>query len=328
MLKHAALDDPVSKHMRRDFTQLALGQTVEQTLESLRREPPGDRIVYFYVVDGEGRLQGVVPTRKLLLSPPERRIDDIMIRRTVALPENATVREACDLFALHRFLALPVVDSARRLQGVVDIELYTDELDQLSDTEKRNDLFQAIGVYAGEIEEPSTIKAFARRFPWLTCNLVGGLICAAMASVYKAELARVVALSLFIPVVLNLAESVSSQSVSLTLHMLHGKVPNWRLVARGLRRELQTGFLLGTACGAVVGAAALAWLGHVQMTLCLIVGIACGVIISAMFGMTMPVVLRAMKLDPKVAAGPIALAGADVATLFAYLAFARWILAT
>jgi Mg/Co/Ni transporter MgtE len=93
-------------------------------------------VVYFYVVDLTGRLVGVVPTRKLLLSAPEVTVEDIMIRRLVKLPATATVRDACELFTLYRFLALPVVASNGRLLGVIDIELYTDELDQLGDAEK------------------------------------------------------------------------------------------------------------------------------------------------------------------------------------------------
>src|SRR5438105_11434562 len=113
MLKKTPLDAPITKHMRTDCTRLVLGQTVGETLTDLRLEPPGERIVYFYVVDAKGRLEGVVPTRKLLLSAPEQLVDDIMVRRVVTLPEVATVRMACELFALHHFLAIPVVDRER-----------------------------------------------------------------------------------------------------------------------------------------------------------------------------------------------------------------------
>jgi magnesium transporter len=326
MFKRADLDTPIAQVMRGDCTRLALGATVGETLEALRRNPPGERIVYFYVVDGEGRLAGVVPTRQLLLSSEQRRVDEIMVPRVLALPVTATVRDACDLFALHRFLAIPVVDEGRHLLGVVDIELYTDELDQLGDAEKLYDLFQAIGVYAEAAATTSSLGAFRRRFPWLTSNLIGGLVCAVLANVYRGELARVVALSLFIPVVLNLAESVSSQSVSLTLHALHGKSPGWRAILQTLRRELGTGLLLGTACGILVGGVAMAWLGLARVAICLGAGISFGVAVSALLGATLPVALRRLRLDPKVAAGPIALAGADVATLLVYLALARWLL--
>ncbi len=120
----------VSRRMRRDFTPLLVGQTVGEALERLRRSPNGDGVVYFYVVDDEGRLRGVVPTRRLILSPPDAALSEIMIRDPVAVPESATVGEACKLFIRYRLLAFPVVDEEGRLGGVVDVDLYTNELER------------------------------------------------------------------------------------------------------------------------------------------------------------------------------------------------------
>ena len=93
-----------------------------EALAAIRENPPANRIIYFYVVDEQGRLCGVVPTRRLLLSSLDRRIADIMIRDVIAIPQTATVLEACEMFTLHRLLAFPVVDESRRLLGMIDIE--------------------------------------------------------------------------------------------------------------------------------------------------------------------------------------------------------------
>src|SRR5262249_23763008 len=154
-------------------------------------------------------------------------VADIMIRRVIALPARATVLEACEFFIQHRLLAFPVVDDAEKLLGVVDMELYTDELGQLGESSNRNDLFQLVGVHAADANRDSPWSAFRHRFPWLSCNLAAGILAALLSGVYQQELSRVVALAFFIPVVLNLAESVSSQSVSLTLQLLHGRPPTW-----------------------------------------------------------------------------------------------------
>jgi Na+:H+ antiporter, NhaA family len=122
--------DPVTGRMHQDFTQLRAGQTVGEALDWLRRNPPSGRVIYFYVVDGEGRLQGVVPTRRLVLSPTPTPLTDIMVIDPVAIPGGATVLEACEFFIQHRLLAFPVVDEAKRLLGVVDIDLYTEALNR------------------------------------------------------------------------------------------------------------------------------------------------------------------------------------------------------
>ncbi len=322
----ASLDAPVTQHMRRDFTRLHADQTVGQALEALRRDPPAGRIIYFYVVDEEGRLEGVVPTRYLVLNPPERPLREIMVRKLVTLPADATVRDACEFFAIHRFLAFPVTDARRRLVGVVDVDLYTSELAQLGDAEKRDDLFQALGVHAPGAAVGSPSAAFRRRFPWLICNMAGGVACAFLGSLFEAELNRVVALALFIPVVLNLAESVSSQSVSLTLHYLRGQKPSKTMLLRSLPGELGTGLILGVACGCIIGGVALLWLRHPWVALSLLGGIGGGVTFAAAIGLALPVGLRMVGLDPKVAAGPVALASADVLTLLLYLGTARWLM--
>jgi len=85
--------------------------------------------------------------------------------------------------------------------------------------------------------------------------------------------------------------------------------------------------MLGLGAGAVVALAALVWRGNGKVALALLGGIAGGVATSAVLGMTLPIVLRLLRLDPRVAAGPIALAGADVITILLYLSLAQWLLA-
>jgi magnesium transporter len=320
-------DDPVTRHMNQDYTTLRARQTVGEALDWLRRNPPRGRIVYFYVLDADDRLCGVVPTRRLVLSPPEAVVADIMVKKVITLPAGATVLDACEFFIQHRLLAFPVVDEAARLLGVVDMELYTDEIGQLSDANARDDLFQLLGVHAMQARHDSWLSAFRHRFPWLGCNIAAGILAALLAGVYEDELNRVVALAFFIPVVLNLAESVSSQSVSLALQLLHDQRPTWKAMAARLRRELGTGLLLGLASGAVVGMVALIWLGQTRVAVCILGGIAGGVAGAAVLGLAMPMLLRLLRLEPRVAAGPIALAGADIVTILLYLNLARWLLA-
>src|SRR5271170_1406495 len=87
-INKANLNDLVTQHIRRDFTQLQVGQTVAEALASLREKQPEGRIIYFYVVDTEGRLQGVVPTRRLLLNSPDKPIAEIMVSRSSPFPRR------------------------------------------------------------------------------------------------------------------------------------------------------------------------------------------------------------------------------------------------
>lgn len=313
--------------MRTDSPRLHVDQTVGQSLQSIRDNPPESRIVYFYVVDDQDRLKGVIPTRRLLLSGPDRPLKEIMIAEVITISSHATVLDACEYFILHRLLAFPVVDEGFRLVGVIDIELYTEELSDLDRREGSDELFQLIGVHLDALKQNSLRAAFANRFPWLLANVAGGLMAAFLTGAFELELQKAVALALFIPVVLALAESVSIQSVSLALRVLAGRKPKFIEILRKLRYELVTGFSLGMASGLVVAAVALLWLGQWPVALCILGGIAGSVTCASAIGMMMPNMVRLFNREPQVAAGPIALACTDMVTLLIYFLLARLLLA-
>jgi magnesium transporter len=319
------INDPIVQHMRGGFASLLVDQTVGEALETVRRHPPEGRIIYFYVLDRDGRLCGVVPTRRLLLNPPEKLIVEIMVREVIAVPQSATVLDACEFFVMHRLLAFPVVDPDRRMVGVIDVELYTAELGDIDRSERYDELFQLIGVHLSTAYQGTPFSAFRYRFPWLMCNIAGGIIAAFIAGFFEGELQRVAALAMFIPVVLAVAESVSIQSLSLTLQLLHGQSPTLGTLFGKVRTEVATGLLLGVAAGIAVALAAWIWRGQYKIMLAVLGGIAGGAMCAAAFGAAMPILLRLFRRDPQVAAGPIALAVSDMVTLLIYLHLARWL---
>ncbi len=327
-LPAAVLNEPVARHARTDFTTLDPAWTVGEALEQMRKSPPAGRIIYFYAVDAGQTLLGVVPTRRLLLSPADARVADIMIRGVITVPAEATVLEACEFFTLHRLLAFPVVAAGGRLVGVVDIDLYTDELADPGDSGPpaagREEVFQLIGVRLTAAQQMRPLRAFRGRFPWLLTNIAGGTAAAVLSGVYEDELNwnRAV-LALFIPVVLALAESVAIQSVTLALDALRGLVPGWADLGRRLRAESVTGALLGAAAGLLVAGMAAGWKGVPELFWVVLGGIGVGVTAAAVAGVAVPYLLRLARRDPQVAAGPIALACADMLTLLAYFNLAR-----
>lgn len=322
------LNDPILRHVRTDFVKLSVESNVQAALDSIRAKPPEGRILYLYVVDERDRLAGVVPTRRLLLSALETPIKSIMVKSVLTIPSSATVEEACEFFLLHRLLAFPVVDAENHMLGTVDIELYTDELADLERREVSDDLFQLIGVHLSESQQNSSWLAFRDRFPWLSANIAGGILAAVLTKFFEVELQQAVALALFIPVVLALAESVAIQSVSLTLQSLHHRRPGWPTLLTKMWIEAQTGLMLGLACGLVVSLVAIVWLGQPLVAASLLGGIAGGVTTAALIGVAMPNLMRMLNREPQVASGPVALALTDMITLLVYFSLARFLLTT
>jgi magnesium transporter len=211
--------------------------------------------------------------------------------------------------------------------GIVDVDLHTDELADVDRREELDDLFQLIGVHLEDSQARSPVAAFQSRFPWLLANIAGGIAAAFLSGLYQAELEKAVALALFVPVVLALAESVAIQSVSIALQRLHGRTPTLAAIVAALRHESLTGLMLGGASAVAVALVALGWLGHTTVAAALLGGITGGVVCAAVIGVAMPNVLRLFAREPQVAAGPVALAATDMVTLVIYFSLARQLLA-
>ncbi|MDO8835120.1 MAG: magnesium transporter, partial [Vicinamibacterales bacterium] len=212
--------------------------------------------------------------------------------------------------------ALPLVDEDGRFSGTVDVTLFTDSLHDVTERQASRDVFQMIGVHLRR--GANAWRAFADRFPWLLSNIAGGLVAAFLASLFEPLLDAVIVLALFIPVVLALAESVSIQSVGLTLQSLHGARIDWRFLGGALRNEFGVAIMLGLAAGTVVGIVAWAWKSDGLVALAIGGSIALSMLTACLLGVLLPVTLRWLKRDPKVAAGPVVLALADTATLLFY----------
>jgi len=311
---------------RKDAAILREDFTVQQALDAIRQQGIGEKIVYFYVVDAAGRLTGVLPTRRLLTAPPESQLSGLVIRNVVAIPSTATVLEACEAFVLHKFLAFPVVDAARKIVGVVDVGLLTEEAFDIAEREQTGALFESIGFRIWQVRNASPLRMFRFRFPWLLATIGSGTLCALLARAYEVTLAKSIILTFFFTLVLGLAESVSIQSMTMTIQILRVIQPNRRWYLLRLRHEAGTALLLGVGCGLVVGLIVWLWQDAGRAGFAIGASILMAVGAACFFGMSVPAALHALRLDPKIAAGPVTLALTDIFTLLFYFTLAALLL--
>ena len=124
--------------------------------------------------------------------------------------------------------------------------------------------------------------------------------------------------------VLGLNESVSTQSMSVTIHALRSVNVTWRWLATAFRREIATAVLLGVACGLIVGIIAWAWRKDLRAASVIGGSIALSLVTACALGLGVPSLLHRLKLDPKIAAGPVTLALADFVALVIYFT-AAWL---
>jgi magnesium transporter len=327
---------PVVDHARKDFPLLRAGMTVGEALERIRREGVGERVIYFYAIDEQERLVGVVPTRRLLTASLETPLRQIMVPRAVAIPATATILDACEFFVLYKFLAFPIVDEQRRVVGIIDANLFAEEILEAGDSESRQigspiaqvtpEFFEALGFHIEQIRGASPWRVFRFRFPWLLVTVTGGTLSAILAGFFEATLAHSLVLAFFLTMVLGLNESVSMQTMSVTIHALRSVHVTWRWLGTAFRRELTTALLLGVACGLVVSVIAWIWRSDLRGGLVIGGSIALSLVTACAFGLGVPSLLHRFKLNPKISAGPVALALADFVALVIYFTSAWLVL--
>jgi magnesium transporter len=259
-----------------------------------------------------------------------------MVRRVVAVPEKATVLDACEFFVLYKFLAFPVVDEQRRIVGIIDANLFAEEILEAGDTADPSrsresgpvgpEFFEALGFRLEQIRGASAWRAFRFRFPWLLVTVAGGTLSAILAGFFEATLAGSLIIAFFLTMVLGLNESVSMQTMSVTIHALRSVSVTWVWLASAFRRELATAALLGICCGFVVLVIAWAWRHDFRAATVISGSIALSLVTACAFGLAVPSLLHWLKLDPKIAAGPLTLVSADFIALAIYFTSAWFVL--
>lgn len=324
--KSDRLNDPVMKYAGKNVVGLCQSQTVEDALSYLKKQNIADEIVYIYIVNEDERLVGVLPLRRLLNSSSKTKLLSIMIDRVVSIPSDASVLDACRMFLEHRFLALPIVNGDGKIEGVIDITLFTDEVSAFARKSEQDNVFQLIGIHLAHGRRISPLKSFKARFPWLMFNIASGLICAFIAARYELLISQIAMLAVFITIILALGESVSMQSMTITLQALSAKKIYWKHLLKTLRLELFIAVALGLGGGAMVGLTALIWKQQMMPTIVIAASIFLSMFSACLLGIIIPALIRAFHADPKVASGPIVLAVSDIVTLMFYFGIAGWLL--
>lgn len=307
-------------------TVVNVRDTIDQALTKLIEKNIDPKISYFYVVDDDDQLLGVVSTRKLLLKERTTKISDIMDTNLVTLDEDQNLREALELFYNFRLLAFPVIDGKGKLLGIVDIDMYVEEPCEVTNNKQKWDVFQVIGYSLEDERRGTVLKSYFMRLPWLFCSLIGGLFCAWIANLNKEVLSKMLMLAMFLPLILALSEAISIQSMTSAIHYLKRPKINFRVSFKRGIRELRVVFLVGLTAGLFVSLSSLLFETGYLPTIAIGFSIIIATLFSAAFGMLFPFLMSRGKLDFKVASGPVVLMLADIFTVILYLGLASYLI--
>jgi magnesium transporter len=276
-------------------------------------------VQYAYVTGEDDRLVGVLRVRDLLLAPEDRPLRRIMLRDPLRVPDSTALEDLKGFFDEHTLFGVPVTDADGRLAGVVRRAAVEEALRQ-----RATHVYLAFSGLVGEEElrsMPLRARA-ARRLSWLSLNIVLNVIAAGVIAAYQDTLSAVIALAVFLPIISDMSGCSGNQAVAVSIRELTlGLIRPYEFL-RVVVKVGMVGILNGIVLGILIGALAYAWKHNVYLSLVVGTALALNTIVAVLIGGLVPLGLKALRLDPALASGPILTTVTDMCGFFLVLSFA------
>lgn len=321
--------------MTTEFLQVPMSWDVAQTLQHIREVESTRETVYaIYVVNEQQQLEFVVPLRKLVCADPQAALTELWSGDSPIAVQALTDKEAvAQLIRRHDFLAIPVVDEANAIIGIVTVD---DVIDALMD-EAAEDMNRFGG--AEHIGKPYLQAGFStmirKRGGWLAILFLGEMLTASAMQYYEIQLEKAVVLAMFIPLIMSSGGNSGSQATSLLIRGLalgEVRVGDWWRV---LLRELPVGLVLGTMLGAIGFVRIEVWqhlglydYGEHSLLIAFTIWLALVGIVTfgSCIGSMLPFILQRVGFDPASASAPLVATLVDVLGLVIYFSVAAMLL--
>ncbi len=328
-------EDSIARMMTPYYIQIRKEWTVKRCLEQIKKVGGKvETLNHLYVVDERNRLIDDLDIRYLLLADEDQLISDLTDNHFVAISTTTSKEEAVTYFEKYDRTALPIVTESGVLVGIVTIDDILDQIEQ----QNTEDIQKFGGVEA--LDEPYIQthwwEMLKKRGLWLIVLFFLQLITASVMGYYEDEIEKAVVLTLFIPLIISSGGNSGSQAATLIIRAMALQeitLKDWWLV---MRKELTTGFFLGTLLGVFGFFRILIWhkmgwfsYGDYWLAIAISVGISLAMIVlwGTLSGSMVPFILKKFRLDPATSSAPFVATLVDVTGLIIYFSIAALLLA-
>lgn len=322
-------EDSIGRLMTPDYVYVYATDTIAEVFDTIRKYgKDSETINVIYVIDKKGNLLDDLRIRDIILASPDKTVEELMDGRVIALNVDDDQETANEAFKMNNRVALPVVSKSNKLLGIVTIddvlwvanEEFSEDMQKMGGTEALDEPY---------IETP-IFKLFKKRVVWLIILFFGELITITAMQSYEDEIAKVVILATFIPLIISSGGNSGSQASTLIIQaMALGEISIadwWRI----MRREIISGLLLGLSLCLIAFTVIFIWQNftdtfgnHAQLigltVGCSLVGI---VLWGTLMGSMLPLVLKKLGADPAASSTPFVATLVDVTGLLIYFSMA------
>ena len=319
--------------MTTEYVSLRPGMTVEEAILRIRRTGVDKETIYTCYVTKNRTLIGLVSVKDLLLAQDDdETVDKIMETNVISVHTHTDQEEVARMFSKYNFLALPVVDTENRMVGIVTFD---DAMDVMED-EATEDMEIMGGMTPSDKTylRSSTFDLFKHRIPWLMLLMVSATFTGLIITHFESALAAQVALTAFIPMLMDTGGNSGSQSSVTVIRSLSlgeiefSDLP--RVVWKEIRTAVLCGISLAAACFAKIMLVDRLMLGNEDVT-CLVALVVCAtmaltVLVAKVIGCVLPMLAKKVGFDPAVMASPFITTIVDALSLLIYFGIASVLL--
>jgi len=312
-------EDSVGRLMTTHFLSFRKNLKVQEAIEKIRllaqkRFPAS----YAYVVNDQDHLVGVMNMRDLMLASPDQTLESVIRKEIFTIHCFTDREEAANELSKRRYFAAPVVDSENRILGIIKAE----QLLQGIQEEMTEDIQQMFGAGADERAFSPIGFSLKKRLPWLHVNLATAFLAAAVVALFQDIIAQLTILAVFLPVVAGQGGNAGAQSLAIVMRgLVMREIPKEK-VRQLILKETFIGIVTSTVTGLVTALVAWAWYGNPYLGLVIGLGMLVNLFFAGLSGASIPILMRALRLDPAQCSSIILTTVTDVIGFLAFLGFA------
>ena len=311
--------------MSSEYATLKPNMSVKDAIKMLRYEAPDSETIYLaYVLDEARKLLGVLSLKQLILAEEQSNISDLMATDIIFAYFDSDQNEVTKTIARYDLLALPIIDHAGVMVGIVT---YDDAMDVASE-EATEDFLKSGAVDASSklsLKSAPILQLYQKRVYWLVFLVFGSLLSGIGIAHFEDVIAANIVLVFFLPLLVGSGGNAGSQSATLMVRALATGDVHFRDWFYLLGRESLVALCLGGTMAIAVSILGY-YRGDATVALVLALSMMGIVLLGCLIGMSLPFILNKLKFDPASASAPLVTSICDATGVVVYLMIASQLL--